>query len=167
MSKYVLLRAHQKCRSKLTDAVVEVADATDNRALCGWAFELKQKDIIRQALEANCSRIFRMTVVNNSKLTFSPQSEANFDGKTIREEVVSGSVVWCTKCNQALFDVAFYFDKTLVTLQFTVADHHDLNLKYMWTLRSALMAKNVNITRLVHLGIVEKVAGHFRKPKSW
>ena len=161
MSKYVLLRAYSVCRNELTNAVALVADATDNPALSGWAFELQKRDLIRSALEANRNRsFFRLataTAVKNNKLTFSPKAEATFDGTAIIEnKLVSGTVIWCSKFNQGLYDAAFYFGKTLVTLQFTVADNHSLKLEHLRLLRNALVQKRVKFNRIVHLGIVKK-----------
>ncbi len=53
VSKYVLQLAYEKCRSQLTDAVDAVAKATDNPMFRGWAFELRQLDVIRSELGAN------------------------------------------------------------------------------------------------------------------
>ena len=152
VSRYVLLRAYEECRSKLTFAISIAAKATKNGALEGWAFELSQKDIIYSALKSN--RDLVTAAVNSSKVTFTPKNKTSYERKEVAGEVVNGSVIWCSNPNQALFDVAFYFDKTLVTLQFTISKKHKLNLEYLPTLRVAI-EKKAEFNRVVHLGIVK------------
>jgi hypothetical protein len=159
VSKYVLLLAYKECRAKLTKAVRAVAEATSNPTLKGWAFELSQLDIIRSALEANGTTASR--AVKNNKLTFSPMAEVNFDGSTLDGNVKSGSVIWCSKYNQALYDVAFFWEKTLVTLQFTRAAKHSLKLVQMRHLRNAIIKQKTEIEFIVHLGVVEENVGAF------
>lgn len=149
VSKFVLLRAFDECRTKLTTAVEQVAMATNNPSLYGWAFELKQLDLILSALETR-------RTVKSSKLTFSPKSEASFDGNTIFGKVESGTIIRCSQFNQALFDVALYFDEKLVTLQFTVGDKHSLKLEHMKHLRTALIDAGLRVVSINHLAIIVK-----------
>jgi hypothetical protein len=186
VSKFVLLRAYDKCRDKLTAAVTEVGAATQIGSLLDWAFELSQKDIIYSALNANLAaqeaNLLKQAAnsvaqganskaqtangpivvkgVRNSKLSFFPVAEADFDGSTITVKkggnIVPGSVIWCLKANQGLFDAAFYFGKTLVTLQFTVALKHSLGLEHVRPIRTAIINKGGQVERVIHLGIVTK-----------
>ncbi len=178
VSKYVLLQAYTKCRDQLTDAIKTVAHLTKNDSLFGWAFELRQKDIIYSVLtanlaaqEANRKRTKGNVVrgVQNSKVAFFPVAEAFFDGYTIKVKgggnIVSGSVIWCTEYNQELFDAAFYFENMLVTLQFIVAEKkHSLRLEHVKPIRTEIMNKGGQVERIVHLGIVTKEKFKFSVP---
>ncbi len=179
MSKNVLLLAYDKCRTELTKAVNAVADDTDIDSLKGWAFELEQRDEIRSALSKNIaflklhpSEVTLRDTVTNSRLSFSPRVEATFDGSSLRVEsgtdVTGGLVIWCSKDNQPLFDAALYFDKTLVTLEFTISSKHKFDLEYMAFLRRALLRRNATIDGVVHMGIVKKgsVEGFKFKPAT-
>ncbi len=165
VSKYVMLRAYDACRAELTAAIKAVAEASDNGALLGYAFELSQKDAIRSALNANLSALTAKlaptsvrNAVKNSKLYFCPRAVATFNGKTFDSNVESGSVIWCSKLNQGLFDCAFYFDKTLVALQFTVGKPHDLKLQFMRPLINAIKARHevVEVKQIYLLVIIPK-----------
>ncbi len=156
VSKFVLDMAYDKCREALTGAVKSVARITRNGSLAGWAFELSQKDIIHSVLKANLASLEAnrkaaeenrgatnvLKAVKNARLEFVPLAEAEFDGTTIIIEgsgkVVSGTVIWFVKPNQELFDVAFYWGETLVTLKFTVAAKHSLGLQYVKPLRTEI-----------------------------
>ena len=70
VSKYVLFRAYDKCKSELVNSVKAVAHASDNPTLKGWAFELQQIDLIRLALESQAAHPEHVT--NRKGLSFCP-----------------------------------------------------------------------------------------------
>ena len=155
LSHYVLMEAYERCRNKLVDAVNQVADACGNPALQGWAFELKQLELVRNAMLANSAEPKKR--LSADKFSYVPASEAEYDGKILRADSLHdvGGVIWCLKWDQGCFDVAFYSNKTLITIQFTVADEHSLKLEYIKELRSALLANNKEVSTIVHVGIVD------------
>ena len=57
-----------------------------------------------------------MYATNRSGLLFFPTSrQAEFDGAGMAPAIVAdGTVIWCQKWNQGCFDVALYFEKTLI-----------------------------------------------------
>lgn len=63
------------------------------------------------------------------------------------------SVIWCLKWNRGCFDVAFYIDTTLVTVQFTLQEEHSLKPNYIRGLRKALMDKSMAVDKSVHIGV--------------
>ncbi len=166
VSKYVLRLAYANCRGKLTAAVKAVGVATGNGSLLGWAFELRQRDIIDLVLKDNLelqkehapTRLLEAFGIDE-ELALVPIAEAFFDGSTITVKdqggtFVSGSVIWCTKFNQELFDAAFYFENTLVTLQFTAGLTHSLGLEHVKPIRAEIINKGFQVEKIVHLGVV-------------
>ncbi len=159
VSKYVMLQGYEYGRSGLTNAIKSVAWETRSALLNGWAFELSQFDTIRSALEANTdirrsNDSWVAVAVDNGRVTFCPTAEATFDGSRIREDVASATVIW-SSCdwNQGCFDAAAYFDATVVTFQFAATGPRLLKVGYMKPLRSALLAKGVDVKRMVHMVI--------------
>ena len=73
-----------------------------------------------------------------------------------------GLIIWCLKWNQGCFDVAFYENEILVTLQFTVSEKHSLKLGYVRKLRAALERKGVPLSKFVHIGVRMKDWTEFR-----
>lgn len=155
LSHYVLMEAYGRCRNTLVDAVKQVADACGNPALQGWAFELKQLELIRNAILANSAEAKKR--LSADKFSYFPASEAEYDGKILRADRLHdvGGVIWCLKWNQGCFDVAFFSNKTLITIQFIVANEHSLKLEYIKELRSALRDNKKEVSTIVHVGIVE------------
>jgi len=154
LSKYALFRAYEKCKTDLVNAVKAAASSSNNPALKGWAFELEQIDFIRLSLESDPER--PLSVTNNHGLSLYPRSEVSFDEKEIQKGTFEedGTVVWCMKWNQGCFDVAFYEEKTLVTLQFTVSDDHSLKPKFIRNLRDTLLQENqVEVDTVIHVGV--------------
>ncbi len=174
VSKVVLNKAYTKCGDELTAAIERVARMTKNGCFFGWASELKQKDILRSVLKANLAtheanssrkrtkgnRANVLKGVENSKLAFFPVAEADFVRTFLIVKgggnLVSGSVIWCTNLDQE-FDVAFYFENTLVTLKFvTGADDHLLRLEHVKPLRTAIINMGGHVEKIVHLCIATK-----------
>ncbi len=156
VSKYVLIRAYDSGRSKVTNAVKEVASTTNNPTLRDWAFQLSQFDIISSALASKrtgYSRLLPAAAVKSSKLTFFPKAENIFNGSTIEGDVVNGSVIR-GEFNQGVFETAIYFDKTLVSIQFTGSEEQALYLEFLSSVFTALVQKRVAVKRMVHLAIV-------------
>jgi hypothetical protein len=152
-----LIRAYDYGRSKVTNAVKDVADEINNPTLRDWAFQLSQFDIISSALASKRTGYYRLlpaAAVKSSKLTFFPKAENIFNGSTIEGDVVNGSVIR-GEFNHGVFQTAIYFDKTLVTLQFTRSEEQALHLEFLSSVRTALVQKQVAVKRMVHLAIVE------------
>lgn len=110
------------------------ASASGNPSLKGWAFELEQIDLIRLSFESG--EIYPQSVTNEKGLIFRPRLQAEFnETNVISANVENDTVIWCLKWNQGCFDVAFYMNETLITIQFTVRAKHSLNLGYVRKLR--------------------------------
>ena len=161
VSKYVLIRAYEKCQTKLVRSVQsEAINSSSNPVLKGWAFELEQIDLIRLTLDSPSGKHDYIT--NNKGLSFTPQSKIIFDGFKFFEygvaitETGTGVVIWCQEWNQGCFDVAFYQHKTLVTFQFTISKQHSLKPMYIRRLRDALLKKGVSVDRVVHVCVTPK-----------
>jgi hypothetical protein len=170
ISKYILFRAYEKCRSKLVKAVKAAAAWNKNPAMKGWAFELEQIELIRMSFESNLSRQDNSAftsghstcwnpqfITNNRGLSFCPDSEVEFDEEslTTNRDVQDGTIIWCLKWNQGCFDVAFYKEETLFTLHFTISSEHSLKPRFIRKLRHALVEKGVVVNGVVHLGVGE------------
>ncbi len=158
VSKYVLLLADEHGRSGLANMIKSVAWETGSSLLNGWALELNQFQIIRAALEAN--KYTRAMVVDSSCVTFCPRAETEFTGSTIYGEVASGTVIWSSH-HQGCFDAAFYFDSTVVTLQFAATGPNLLKVRCMKPFRIALLEKGVDVKRMVHVVIGEGLGESF------
>ena len=156
VSKYILFHAYDRCKTKLVRSVKAAAQQSNNPALKGWAFELCQIDLIRLSLESPAAKPEYIT--NNDRFHFYPQSSVDYTEKTLEngtiEDKEGGAVIiWCMKWNQACFDVALYQHKTLVTIQFTVAEEHSLKPNFIRRLRDQLMKQNIQVERVVHVGV--------------
>lgn len=163
VSKYVMFRAYEGCRDELTKAVSAAADATNNPALLGWAFELSQLDLIHAAYKSQHTTNGVKQSVGNDCFRMSPLYEAHFDGQFIKEQAVqNGTVIWCTKWNQGCFDVAYYSDNTLITIQFTISQTHSLKLQYLKILRDALNTVKAKVTTVVHVAVVKTDVEQFK-----
>jgi hypothetical protein len=57
---------------------------------------------------------------NGLGLPFYPTSQAEFNETDLTSGVVQDGtiIIWCQKWNQGCFDVAFYVNDTLITVQF-------------------------------------------------
>jgi hypothetical protein len=154
VSRYVLTYAYAKCAGELVEAVSRVANATGNPALKGWAFELKQLELIKNILASRNS--LPKHAKTEQGLAFSPYSQTSYDGKILEavDSLENGSLIWCLKWNQGCFDLAFYSNSTLVTLQFIVSKDHSLKLGHVRILREALITSGNPVSSVVHIGIV-------------
>mmetsp|Transcript_24577 Transcript_24577/g.68053 ORF Transcript_24577/g.68053 Transcript_24577/m.68053 type:complete len:588 (-) Transcript_24577:140-1903(-) len=167
VSKYILFKAYEKCRTDLVNAVTAIAKGGNNPALKGWAFELQQIDLIRSSFES--SPDLPEYVTNNKGLSFRPVSEIDFDENTLGDDGTiqeDGTIIWCQKWNQGCFDVAFYQGSTLVTLQFTVAEEHSLKPKFIRRLRDALLSSGITVDTFVHVGVGEADGFRFELSSS-
>ena len=163
VSRYVLFEAFDMVDERLAKAVQAAADQSKNPALKGWAFELKQLNIIKSALKSNSlPDCLEKIVKSNEGLCFQPvkNGEASFDGNDISKkdgvELKSGTIIWCMKWNQGCFDVAFFKDSTLLTLQFTVAGDHSLKIQFIRALRDAIESSpgGLEVKTCIHVGVV-------------
>jgi hypothetical protein len=82
--------------------------------------------------------------------------------------VQDGTVIWCQKWNQRCFNVAFYFNAALITVQFTLQESHSLKLQFVRKLWDALKKENLPLHNCVHVGVREKqwTALQFQSDKS-
>ena len=155
LSKYVLFCAYEKCKTALVKSVRAAAQQSSNPALAGWAFELEQIDLIRLSYESNSDN--PVFVTNGMGFSLRPTSEAAFDETYLTSgDVIDGAVIWCQKWNQGCFDVAFYVENTLITVQFTLQKSHSLKPYYIRKLRDALEEKGLLLQNCVHVGMREK-----------
>ena len=163
VSKFILFEAYSRVEveARLIAAVETVAIATGNPTLQGWAFELKQLEIIKSVLKGNGTDIGRKVVESEHGLVFQPISncEAHYDGTTLIQKgpqpLGTGTVIWCLKWNQGCFDVAFFKAGTLLTLQFTVSADHSIKLQYIKDLKEAVESHvSESVETLVHVGVV-------------
>ena len=103
LSKYILFRAYEICKTSLVRAVKAVATSSNNPALNSWAFELEQIDFIRLSLESPSEN--REYITNSNGLSFNPHSAIAFDEKKFEHDgaiTENGIVIWCLKWNQGL-----------------------------------------------------------------
>jgi Ni2+-binding GTPase involved in maturation of urease and hydrogenase len=155
LSKYVLFRAYEKMSQRLTDAVKSVGEKTKNPSIRGWAFELEQLGIIKNAVQANT----KMAVHSGAGLIIRPISEVEYAGgqSALDKAVVQGvTVIWCLKWNQGCFDAAIYDNGTLITLQFTVSISHSVKLEHLTELRETLLKSELPVNDIFHAAIVPK-----------
>ena len=153
VSKYILFKAYERCKSKLVGSMGALAKESRIPAINGWAFALAQIDLIRLSLES-CSEF----VSNGQGLSFRPIEQVSFDETKFEDDAnvsQAGTVIWCQKWNQDCFDVAFLFNSTLLTLQFTVSSSHYLKPVYIRRLRDALLKKDssLELDTVVHVGV--------------
>lgn len=155
VSKYILVHAYGRCRSSLVKSLRATANSTGNPTLQGWAFELEQIDLIRTSMESEEEK--PKYVTNRKGWSFHPTSQMEFDEDTFTSWAMGGAsvVIWCLKWNQGCFDVAFYIETTLITVQFTLQEKHSLKPNYIRRLRKALMDENMVVDRVVHIGVRE------------
>lgn len=155
LSRYVLFYAYDHCKEELVKSVRAAANAVDNPALKGWAFELEQIELIRLSLES--PEAFPSFVTNGRGFSFRPLKKIDFGSRILTTEFdtipTEGTVIWCLKWNQGFFDAAYYQDTTLITLQFTVSEEHTLKPAYIRKLRDALVEKGATIDNVVHVGV--------------
>ena len=176
VSRYILFEAYDHVEGRLVQAVQAVADATGNPSLKGWAFELKQLEIIKSVLKQSELDIAGKgkAVASKEGLIFRPvpNHEADYDGNTLTPKGAeslddTGTIIWCLKWNQGCFDVAFFKSKTLLTLQFTVSADHSLKLQYIKALKEAIevhSSGSLAVETCIHVGVVG-AAANFTKFK--
>jgi hypothetical protein len=154
VSKYILHKAYEKCRAKLVKAVKAAATLTGNPALRGWAFELEQIEYINVAIENK-----HLGVKNVSGNLVLPINTANvtYDGLSLSGATSAASfVIKCVKWNQGCFDIAFFHNGRLVTIQFTVSQKHSVKLRFVRYLKEALETLGKEVDETVnHIAIVE------------
>ena len=159
VSKYILLKAYERCQSQLVESMAALAKDCGNPAIEGWAFELEQIDLIRLGFRSSSPVVdFVDYITNDQGLSFRPSEQVTFDGQKLKDDAnvsQDGTVIWCQKWNQGCFDVAFFFNSVLVTLQFTVSSSHSLKPVYIRRLRDALLTKDPSLepSRCVHIGV--------------
>ena len=97
VSKYVLFKAYEKCKTELVQSLAAVARSSNNPALKGWAFELEQIDLIRLSLESNPQHPEYIT--NNKGLIFRPSNGIDFSETALENGNVDedGTIIWCLK----------------------------------------------------------------------
>lgn len=178
VSRYILLEAYDQIEGRLVQAVQAVADATGNPLLKGWAFELKQLDIIKSVLKQSKLDGGVKVVGSKEGLAFRPvlNHQADYDGITLTprgEDSLdnTGTIIWCLKWNQGCFDVAFYKSRTLLTLQFAVSADHSLKLQYIKALKEALeVHSSLAVETCIHVGVVGPAANFtnfkFKSPEG-
>lgn len=155
VSKYVLVYAYEKCKSALVKSVRAAANKTGNPVLKGWAFELEQIDLICSSYESTDNN--PESVTNGNGFTICPTSSVEFDDEVLRSpEIQNGTVIWCLKWSQGCFDVAFYKDGILITLQFTEQEKHSLKVQYVRKLRDAIKTAGLRLDKCVHISVREK-----------
>ena len=176
VSEYILRIAHKKCKSKLTSSLRAAADSSDNPALKGWAFELEQLDIIERMAKEDPNIL--KSEDNDLVLPIYSKNMAAFDGSKITAldgGEITGSdnydsfTIWCSRWNQGCFDVAFYLDKHLITVNFTISKSHSLKIKPISDLRSALISSEKEVNKLTHIAVIQdsKFTGFkFGKPEG-
>eukprot|EP00980_Cylindrotheca_fusiformis_P021564 scaffold8412_cov155-Cylindrotheca_fusiformis.AAC.1 len=164
VSRYVLFEAYDRVEGDLVKAVQAAADMSENPALIGWAFELRQLHTIKTVLTNNSRLLFffpKMFLKSKEGLCFRPlkNGEASFDGNKLikhnNRNLNSGTIIWCMKWNQGCFDFAFFKKGTLMTLQFTVAAEHTLKVQFIKDLRNAIEENSsVSVNNFIHIGVV-------------
>lgn len=156
VSKYILHKAYEKCRAKLVKAVKAAATSTGNPALQGWAFELAQIEWINVAIEHKY-----VGVKNASGNLVLPINAANvtYDGLSLSGDTRGDSfVIKCVKWNQGCFDIAFFHNGKLVTIQLTVSEKHSVQLRFVRYLKEALEALGKEVDTVNHIALVEDEA---------
>jgi hypothetical protein len=153
VSEYILLYAYQKVRSVLTAAIAAMALSTGNDALRGWSFELAQLDLISDALKNVDAQGRRTVGADKFRFFVAGWDEVEYDGTLLSVSMFQSAVIWCLKWNQGCFDVAFYHECTLYTIQFTVSKTHTLKLRYVKELVASLRANGVTVEHIVHIGV--------------
>eukprot|EP00980_Cylindrotheca_fusiformis_P015515 scaffold4410_cov78-Cylindrotheca_fusiformis.AAC.6 len=160
VSRYVLFEAYDRVEGDLVKTVQAAADRSENPVLKGWVFELRQLHTVKKVLTNNSEdNSSKKSLKSKEGLFFQPVSEASFDGKKLTKEkevdVKSGTIIWCMKWNQGCFDVAFFKNDTLMTLQFTLARSHSLKLQYIRDLKNAIEnCSGTSVGSVIHVGVV-------------
>eukprot|EP00980_Cylindrotheca_fusiformis_P007995 scaffold1705_cov63-Cylindrotheca_fusiformis.AAC.1 len=162
VSRYVLFEAYDRVEGKLVKAVQLAAEKSQNPALKGWAFELRQLQTIKTVLTNNSRHNSpKRSLRSTGGFLFRPvkNGEASFDGNQLtndeKVDLKSGTIIWCTKWNQRCFDVAFFKKHTLMTLQFTIAETHTIKIQFIKDLRNAIEKhRGVLVNHFIHVGVV-------------
>ena len=161
VSEYFLHFAHSQIKSQLTTAVRAAANVSSNPSLQGWAFKLEQLDIIDGMAKGNTD--FLTNKGFDLVLQISSEKTIEFDGGKITDfgrdfdDIDCDCfTISCGKWNQECFDIAFYINKHLITMNFTIAKSHSLKINAISTLRSALISSEKEVNKLTHIAVVEK-----------
>ena len=116
-------------------------------------FELDQIDLIQQAIDAN------KPITNESRDVILPacSSKVAYNGDSLTGGNTHGDTVLieCRKWNQGCFDIAFCYQQTLVTIQFTVSASHSLKLDHLRHLRENLLRSGRTVDRVNHIAIIK------------
>lgn len=165
VSEYILLHAYQKVRNVLTTAIAAIAKATGNAALRGWSFELEQLDRISDAVKDDDREGRRTVGADEFQFFVEGWNEIDFDGASFSPDIeFEKAVIWCLKWNQGCFDAAFFHDKTLYTIQFTVCKTHSLKLRYIKELVALIRKKGIKVDGIVHIGVADHNELKFDNP---
>lgn len=154
VSKYILHKAYERCRDKLVKAVKAAAELTANPAIKGWAFELAQIELINVAIESKHRVVMNAShnlvlPIHTASVTY---NGLNFSGATD----AACFVIKCIKWNEGCFDIAFFQNSKLVTIQFTVSRKHSVKLCSIRSLKEALEALGKKVDETVnHIAVVE------------
>lgn len=155
VSKYFLYRAYQECRNELVKSLKAAAEASSIPAMKGWAFELEQLEIVAEEMES--SNYVANSKANPTLVVPISQSWAEYDGMRIKLEASSSDdvfVIRCTKWNQGCFDLAFYFQRHLLTVNFTISKSHSLKMQYLRFLKCVLENANKPVDNMTHIAVV-------------
>lgn len=161
VSKYFLLIGYEKCNGQLVKALKAAAEAVENPAMKGWAFEMEQLDNITDQMVTSRS----VSNVDGSLVLPVAENAVVYDGCHLTGDTSrTRFVIKCSKWNQGCFDSAFVIDDRLVTINFTISASHSLKVRYIGLLKMALESANKDITSVTHLAIVadEATCSSFR-----
>ena len=152
VSEFVAMAAYAKKGHELAQAIDAAANATRNPALKGWAFELKQLEEIKKALQQHGY------VYSKDGIFFQPTHQVHYnDNEKILEGEINESnttIILCRKWNQGCFDAAIYSNRTLVTVQFTTSSKHSVKFQYIRELKKACeLEKGLKVDTIFHIGV--------------
>eukprot|EP00529_Nitzschia_sp_RCC80_P025106 CAMPEP_0113442144 /NCGR_PEP_ID=MMETSP0014_2-20120614/1458_1 /TAXON_ID=2857 /ORGANISM="Nitzschia sp." /LENGTH=540 /DNA_ID=CAMNT_0000333033 /DNA_START=10 /DNA_END=1629 /DNA_ORIENTATION=+ /assembly_acc=CAM_ASM_000159 len=158
LSRYVAMTAYENKGKEFVEAVKSAAKSTGNPTLKGWAFELEQIQVIKGVLQSPMDNTL-VHIEGSNGLKFRPTKALDYDGTTLNGDCDDPGddgdvvVIWCQKWNQGCFDVALFRtnDKTLTTLQFTLAQSHSQHYEYLKELRDAVVSKFKTVDRVCHI----------------
>ena len=153
VSKYFLYEAHRACREELVSSLKVAAEASNNPAMKGWAFELEQLEIVAAEMESRNS--VTNSVTPPTLVVPISNTWVEYDGNQIKGEP-SGDVfsIRCTMWNQGCFDLAFYFHGHLLTVNFTISTSHSLKVQYLKCLKHALEVAHKTVNNVTHISVV-------------
>lgn len=153
VSKYFLYKAYRACRDEIASSLKTAADAANNPAMKGWAFELEQLEIV--AAEMESSNSVTDSVTSPTLVVPISNTWAEYDGIQVQGKPPSDVFsIRCTKWNQGCFDLAFYFQGHLLTVNFTISTSHSLKVQYLRWLKHALEVAHKTVNKMTHIAVV-------------